>query len=151
LLNSEQYDGKIDIWAVGCIIGELIVLEPIFRGTDQTDQLRKIFEKIGTPDPAILNEICIPGQYKHAPPSDGGVCQQKNSIRIEFVYEKNDLVEAAAYVTNMPAQPAQDFNELFGFKHREGNNEPISGVSPQGTILGNSFLSHFRVLQVLIF
>jgi len=56
----EQYDDKIDIWSVGCIMAELILLRPIFRGKDYIDQLNKIIDVLGTPDSATLNEICTP-------------------------------------------------------------------------------------------
>ncbi|CAF2018533.1 unnamed protein product [Rotaria magnacalcarata] len=57
----ERYNGdKIDIWSTGCIMAELILLRPIFRGTDLLDQFDKIFDIIGTPDLAILNDIFIP-------------------------------------------------------------------------------------------
>ncbi|CAF1455127.1 unnamed protein product [Rotaria magnacalcarata] len=57
----ERYTGdKIDIWSTGCIMAELILLRPIFRGTSIIDQLNTIFDIIGTPDLTILNDICIP-------------------------------------------------------------------------------------------
>jgi hypothetical protein len=42
-------------------MAELILLRPVFRGSDHIDQLNKIFDIIGTPDLATLNEICTPG------------------------------------------------------------------------------------------
>lgn len=30
-----QYGSAIDIWATGCILSELITLEPLFQGTDE--------------------------------------------------------------------------------------------------------------------
>ncbi|CAF3402406.1 unnamed protein product [Rotaria sp. Silwood2] len=41
-------------------MAELILLRPIFRGTSYIDQLDKIFDIIGTPDLAILNDTCTP-------------------------------------------------------------------------------------------
>jgi serine/threonine protein kinase len=59
--KSALYDERLDIWSVGCIMAQLILLQPIFRGSDRVNQLEKIFDIIGTPDLAILNEICTPG------------------------------------------------------------------------------------------
>ncbi len=64
IVNWERYDNKIDIWSVGCIMAELILLKPLFRGTDRIDQLKKIFDIIGTPDLDTLNAVCKPGLYK---------------------------------------------------------------------------------------
>jgi serine/threonine protein kinase len=32
LLVGQAYDQAIDLWAIGCIMAELILLEPLFRG-----------------------------------------------------------------------------------------------------------------------
>jgi hypothetical protein len=42
-------------------MAELILLKPVFRGLDRADQINKIFDIIGTPDPATLNKICTTG------------------------------------------------------------------------------------------
>ncbi|CAF2824148.1 unnamed protein product [Rotaria sp. Silwood2] len=59
-LNEEKYDKKVDIWSVGCIMAELILLKPLFCGETTYNQLNKIFDIIGTPDFATLREICKP-------------------------------------------------------------------------------------------
>ena len=60
-LNWERYDQKVDIWSVGCIMAELILLQAIFRGSDYIDHLNRIFNILGTPNLATLNQICTPG------------------------------------------------------------------------------------------
>lgn len=59
-INWEHYNEKVDIWSVGSIMAELIILRPLFAGTDHIDQLTKIFEVVGTPDAKTLDEICEP-------------------------------------------------------------------------------------------
>ncbi|KAJ2673570.1 hypothetical protein GGI25_004671 [Coemansia spiralis] len=49
LLNCSNYSTPIDVWAVGTIVSELATLRPLFPGTNQIDQLRRIFEVLGTP------------------------------------------------------------------------------------------------------
>ena len=51
-LNYEDYDYEVDVWAFGCIIGELIFNEPIFKGKTEGDQLIKILENLN----AIVKE-----------------------------------------------------------------------------------------------
>ncbi|CAF2972749.1 unnamed protein product [Rotaria sp. Silwood2] len=58
IINWERYNEKIDIWSVGCIMAELILLKPIFPGKDHIDQLHRILDVTGTPDIQTLNEIC---------------------------------------------------------------------------------------------
>lgn len=50
LLHSKTYTPSIDIWAVGCIIGELYTLQPMFPGRSEIDQLFKICLALGSPD-----------------------------------------------------------------------------------------------------
>ncbi|KRX01199.1 Protein kinase-like domain [Pseudocohnilembus persalinus] len=49
LLGSKHYSTSIDIWSIGCIFIELILLKPIFPGQNEEDQLKKIFKIMGTP------------------------------------------------------------------------------------------------------
>ena len=71
-----SYTTSIDIWgillfyysknkkneAVGCILAELITLEPIFQGKTEGDQLFSIFKVLGSPaneDFAIWEKILV--------------------------------------------------------------------------------------------
>lgn len=44
LLNCSEYTAAIDIWSVGCILGEIITRKPLFPGKDYVQQLRLITE-----------------------------------------------------------------------------------------------------------
>ncbi|KVH91118.1 Essential protein Yae1, N-terminal [Cynara cardunculus var. scolymus] len=54
LLNCSEYTAAIDIWSVGCILGEIMTRQPLFPGRDYVHQLRLITELIGSPDDASL-------------------------------------------------------------------------------------------------
>ena len=41
-------------------MAELILLKPLFAGTDHIDQLTKIFDIVGTPDLSTLDDVCEP-------------------------------------------------------------------------------------------
>ncbi|KAG7660549.1 SSN3 [[Candida] subhashii] len=62
LLGTRHYTPAIDLWAVGCILAELLSLRPIFKGEEakmdinnkksvpfQKNQFQKIIEILGTP------------------------------------------------------------------------------------------------------
>lgn len=44
------YDGAVDMWSVGCILGELASRKPLFPGTDFMDQLSRVFKVVSIPD-----------------------------------------------------------------------------------------------------
>ncbi|KAL2342727.1 hypothetical protein Fmac_004012 [Flemingia macrophylla] len=54
LLNCSEYTSAIDVWSVGCILGEIMTREPLFPGKDYVHQLRLITELLGSPDDASL-------------------------------------------------------------------------------------------------
>lgn len=49
LLKAEVYNGKVDVFAFGCILAELYLLGPLFPGENEMDQLHKIISILGTP------------------------------------------------------------------------------------------------------
>eukprot|EP00441_Pelagodinium_beii_P034331 CAMPEP_0197627326 /NCGR_PEP_ID=MMETSP1338-20131121/5968_1 /TAXON_ID=43686 ORGANISM="Pelagodinium beii, Strain RCC1491" /NCGR_SAMPLE_ID=MMETSP1338 /ASSEMBLY_ACC=CAM_ASM_000754 /LENGTH=387 /DNA_ID=CAMNT_0043198017 /DNA_START=79 /DNA_END=1242 /DNA_ORIENTATION=+ len=49
VLLASEYTVAIDVWAVGCILCELISRKPVFAGKDHLDQIRKIVSILGTP------------------------------------------------------------------------------------------------------
>jgi len=49
LLGSTSYTYGVDIWAVGCILGELLNGKPIFPGSSTMNQLDRILEVTGRP------------------------------------------------------------------------------------------------------
>ncbi|OMO71751.1 hypothetical protein COLO4_28062 [Corchorus olitorius] len=53
LLGAKKYSTAVDMWSVGCIMAELLAKEPLFRGTSEIDQIRKIFDTLGTPNEKI--------------------------------------------------------------------------------------------------
>jgi len=47
LLGSTNYDSSVDIWAIGCIMGELFDGQPLFPGESEIDQLYIIQRMLG--------------------------------------------------------------------------------------------------------
>lgn len=48
LLGSSRYNSNVDMWSVGCIIGELLVGKAIFNKTTENDQLEMILDICGS-------------------------------------------------------------------------------------------------------
>ncbi|XP_026463823.1 cyclin-dependent kinase 7 isoform X1 [Ctenocephalides felis] len=49
LYGARQYGVGIDLWAVGCILAELLLRVPFLPGESDLDQLTRIFQVLGTP------------------------------------------------------------------------------------------------------
>lgn len=49
LFGARLYGAGVDMWAVGCILAELLLRVPFLPGDSDLDQLTKIFQALGTP------------------------------------------------------------------------------------------------------
>ncbi|XP_078394094.1 cyclin-dependent kinase 20 [Cetorhinus maximus] len=50
LYGARRYDEGVDIWAVGCIFGELLNNSPLFPGENDIEQLCCVLRVLGTPN-----------------------------------------------------------------------------------------------------
>lgn len=57
VLGSSQYSKAVDMWSVGCILGELIVGKAIFPGKSTINQIELILDLLGKPNPQDLDDI----------------------------------------------------------------------------------------------
>ncbi|KAJ3432998.1 glycogen synthase kinase-3 alpha [Anaeramoeba flamelloides] len=49
LFSSTGYTNKIDLWSIGCVFAEMLILRPLFTGQSGAKQLVKIIQLLGTP------------------------------------------------------------------------------------------------------
>ncbi|XP_051974984.1 mitogen-activated protein kinase 12-like isoform X1 [Xyrauchen texanus] len=57
ILNWMHYSQTVDIWSVGCIMAEMLLGRPLFKGNDHLDQLREIMKITGTPAPDFIVKL----------------------------------------------------------------------------------------------
>ncbi|KAH1229724.1 putative serine/threonine-protein kinase [Glycine max] len=85
LLGATEYGAAIDLWSVGCILGELLAGKPILPGRTEVEQLHKIYKLCGSPSdeywkkskmpnatlfkPRHPYKRCITETFKDFPPS----------------------------------------------------------------------------------
>ncbi|KDR68381.1 hypothetical protein GALMADRAFT_257032 [Galerina marginata CBS 339.88] len=50
LLGARHYGGEVDMWGIGCVLGEMFTRKPILPGSSDLDQLEKIWLLCGTPN-----------------------------------------------------------------------------------------------------
>lgn len=49
MFGARNYSYPIDMWSAGCVMGELITGEPIFKGEMAHSQLIEVIKKLGSP------------------------------------------------------------------------------------------------------
>ncbi|CAD8178505.1 unnamed protein product [Paramecium octaurelia] len=57
IFGATDYNTQIDMWSIGCVIAEMVILEPIFPGESAQDQLLQIIKILGTPTPDDINQM----------------------------------------------------------------------------------------------
>jgi len=57
LLGSNNYTKAVDMWSIGCILGELLGAKPMFPGTSTMNQIDKILSILGRPNKDDLDAI----------------------------------------------------------------------------------------------
>ncbi len=54
LITDGQYNFKMDMWGVGCVLFEMVSLFPLFPGDNEIDQISKIQNILGNFSSEIL-------------------------------------------------------------------------------------------------
>jgi serine/threonine protein kinase len=58
IFGSQVYTPAIDIWSVGCILAEMLLGEPVFKGENSMGQLVEIIKVLGTPTREQVEAMC---------------------------------------------------------------------------------------------
>ncbi|GBP03905.1 Cyclin-dependent kinase 20 [Eumeta japonica] len=72
LYGARYYNEKVDMWAVGCIIAEMLTKQPLFPGESDIEQLAIVLRHLGTPTEETWPNHCeLPDYHKITfPPSE---------------------------------------------------------------------------------
>lgn len=116
LFGARMYGTGVDIWAVGCILAELLLREAIFPGDTDLDQLDKIFQVTGTPDNKTWPSVTdlpdyIPFKYQPARP-----------LHTIFVAASDDLLDLMNFM--LALDPNKRLNSTQLLKHRYFTSKP---------------------------
>lgn len=60
LFGSPNYTKGVDVWAVGCILAEMMLKRPVFPGTSTLDQLERVIQVTGKPSASDIESIKSP-------------------------------------------------------------------------------------------
>ncbi|XP_074997058.1 mitogen-activated protein kinase 15 isoform X2 [Calonectris borealis] len=62
LLSSQSYTKGVDMWSIGCILGELLLGKPLFPGTSTVNQIEQILRVIPAPSPEDI--LAVQSDYR---------------------------------------------------------------------------------------
>uniref|UniRef100_A0A673MDI1 mitogen-activated protein kinase n=1 Tax=Sinocyclocheilus rhinocerous TaxID=307959 RepID=A0A673MDI1_9TELE len=105
ILNWMHYTQTVDIWSVGCIMGEMFNGKTLFKGKDYMDQLTQIMKVTGTPSPEFIEKLESPEAKSYVrslpcyPRKDFSILFPRASKKAVDLLEKMLVLDADARLT----------------------------------------------------
>lgn len=110
LAGDRRYGPPIDMWGLGCILAEMIVKHPIFKGSSEVDQMLLISQLCGSPDETNYpGWNALPG-VKNADPSGRPDQEPEVPGQHEFGKYTRNIVE---YFTGPKYMVSNDLADLI--------------------------------------
>ncbi|XP_047510229.1 cyclin-dependent kinase 20-like isoform X2 [Pieris napi] len=105
LYGARYYTENVDVWAVGCIIAEMITKKPLFAGESDIEQLAIVVQHLGTPtEDSWPDHSNLPDYHKitfpESPPMSwteilpGVEPDAVNFIKSFLLYDENKRISA---------------------------------------------------------
>ncbi|CZT06117.1 hypothetical protein WAI453_005194 [Rhynchosporium graminicola] len=156
LLHLRRYTTAIDLWGVGCVFGEMLVGKPILSGDSDPNQLKIIFDLMGTPTEENMPDFrSLPGAeglsipphpstlaQRFKPFGSGAISLLNELLKLDWKKRINaiDALQHPYFRTApLPARPGdlptfEDSHELDRRKFR--NQKAAPPPAPKGGTVG---------------
>ncbi|XP_061112992.1 mitogen-activated protein kinase 13 [Conger conger] len=105
ILNWMHYTQTVDLWSVGCIMGEMINGKTLFKGKDYMDQLTQIMKVTGVPGPEFIHKLdsqearSYVRSLPHYPRKDFSTLFPRASVQAVDLLEKMLVLDGEARLT----------------------------------------------------
>ncbi|KAG0032395.1 negative regulator of the PHO system [Podila clonocystis] len=149
LLGSKTYSTSIDIWSAGCIMAEMYLGKPLFAGSNNQDELMKIFKVMGTPTEDTWPGVSKLSEYRkdfpyYPPKSLSSVVPMIDSFGMDLLMQML-IYQPQRRITAKDALNHVYFNDIRGYANLQQQQilqqqaaaaaaAQIGGV-PQGNVM----------------
>ncbi|KAF9210527.1 negative regulator of the PHO system [Podila verticillata] len=119
LLGSKTYSTSIDIWSAGCIMAEMYLGKPLFAGSNNQDELMKIFKVMGTPTEDTWPGVSKLSEYRkdfpyYPPKSLSSVVPMIDSFGMDLLMQML-IYQPQRRITAKDALNHVYFNDIRGY------------------------------------
>lgn len=124
MLGDKNYDYKVDVWSGGCILAELQLGEPFFRGVKNDHHLMDlIFQRLGTPNDEEWPTMKSLPNYKAFEPRKQYTCMLR-----DYFFKRKPNVDRSTLnlLENMlKLNPKQRYSSKDALNHEFFKTEPL--------------------------
>lgn len=134
LLGETNYGTSVDIWSAGCILAEIILGRPIFTGKTDMDQLKLIFDLVGTPSDRSWEGF---GELKLIRTGEVTIEKERRpKLREKYGGRIQPAAALSLLEKLLELDPNKRFTASRALHHRYFQSEPLPPNDPQdlGTI-----------------
>ena len=131
LFSFRQYTSAIDVWSIGCILGELLLRRPLLPGNDTQHQIKLIFNLVGTPSPEDIERIPNPKSREKVrafptqqSPTIDAIFADQNPAAVDLL-KKMLTFDVANRISVVEALNHPYMSQLH-FEEDEPSTEPVS-------------------------
>ena len=134
MLGATRYGFAVDIWSAGCILAELVLGRPLFTGKTEMDQLKLIFDMVGTPTtrswPGITDlKLLRTGDVS----IDGDSNRKRPKLRERYLTKMNANAPGAVNLVEklLECDPSKRLTASRALDHRYFFQEPRAPDQPE--------------------
>lgn len=121
LFGARKYGVGVDMWAVGCIVAELLLRVPFLPGESDLDQLTRIFQALGSPTEETWPGMTLLQDYVQFKPFPG------TPLKMIFTAAPDDLLELISALLNLNPLKRLDCKQTLKLPYFSNRPAPAKG------------------------